>query len=144
MQLYKLLKLRTLSKLTKCIFPFRFIDHLMVMFAELPPWDLEKKYHPNNLEVRSLTSLQFQGCCVVIFLFLEWESAQLWGYESVGICLQCTDVKQETYPHLQTPVLPTCAETTLENGSCLPLTLYLTEGIYRYCLDSIFMTISKI
>ncbi|KAF4797220.1 hypothetical protein TURU_077351 [Turdus rufiventris] len=29
----------------------RFIDHLMVMFAELPPWDLEKKYHPNNLEL---------------------------------------------------------------------------------------------
>ncbi|NXL78409.1 TTC4 protein, partial [Leptocoma aspasia] len=29
----------------------RFIDHLMVMFAELPPWDLEKKYFPNNLEL---------------------------------------------------------------------------------------------
>ncbi|XP_033372239.1 tetratricopeptide repeat protein 4 isoform X2 [Parus major] len=29
----------------------RFIDHLMVMFAELPPWDLEKKYLPNNLEL---------------------------------------------------------------------------------------------
>ncbi|KFQ25825.1 Tetratricopeptide repeat protein 4, partial [Mesitornis unicolor] len=29
----------------------RFIDHLMVMFAELPPWDLERKYLPSNLEV---------------------------------------------------------------------------------------------
>ncbi|NXQ63154.1 TTC4 protein, partial [Anthoscopus minutus] len=29
----------------------RFIDHLMVMFDELPPWDLEKKYLPNNLEL---------------------------------------------------------------------------------------------
>ncbi|NXW76582.1 TTC4 protein, partial [Hirundo rustica] len=29
----------------------RFIDHLMVMFAELPPWDLGKKYLPNNLEL---------------------------------------------------------------------------------------------
>ncbi|NWS81535.1 TTC4 protein, partial [Toxostoma redivivum] len=29
----------------------RFIDHLMVMFAELPPWDSEKKYLPNNLEL---------------------------------------------------------------------------------------------
>ncbi|CAN8217204.1 unnamed protein product [Coccothraustes coccothraustes] len=29
----------------------RFIDHLMVMFAELPPWDLEKKYLPNNLQL---------------------------------------------------------------------------------------------
>lgn len=49
-----------MSKLTKYILAFRFIDHLMVMFAELPPWDLEKKYLPNNLEVRSLTFLQFQ------------------------------------------------------------------------------------
>lgn len=81
MQVYKLLKLSTLSKLTKCILAFRFIDHLMVMFAELPPWDLEKKYLPNNLEVRSLTFLQFRGCCVVAFLFLE--SPQLGDYESV-------------------------------------------------------------
>ncbi|NXA31531.1 TTC4 protein, partial [Eudromia elegans] len=29
----------------------RFIDHLMVMFAELPPWDLERKYIPSNLEL---------------------------------------------------------------------------------------------
>ncbi|GAB0193201.1 tetratricopeptide repeat protein 4 [Grus japonensis] len=29
----------------------RFIDHLMVMFAELPPWDLERKYLPSNLEI---------------------------------------------------------------------------------------------
>ncbi|NXB52169.1 TTC4 protein, partial [Leucopsar rothschildi] len=29
----------------------RFIDHLIVMFAELPPWDSEKKYLPNNLEL---------------------------------------------------------------------------------------------
>ncbi|NXP52502.1 TTC4 protein, partial [Heliornis fulica] len=29
----------------------RFIDHLMVMFAELPPWDLERKYLPGNLEL---------------------------------------------------------------------------------------------
>nr|XP_006133542.1 tetratricopeptide repeat protein 4 isoform X1 [Pelodiscus sinensis] len=29
----------------------RFIDHLLVMFAELPPWDLERKYHPGNLEL---------------------------------------------------------------------------------------------
>ncbi|NXO61700.1 TTC4 protein, partial [Phainopepla nitens] len=29
----------------------RFIDHLMVMFAELPPWDLGKKYLPNNLQL---------------------------------------------------------------------------------------------
>lgn len=36
----------------------------MVMFAELPPWDLERKYLPSNLEVRSLTSLLFQGGCV--------------------------------------------------------------------------------
>lgn len=57
------------SKLTKCILPFRFIDHLMVMFAELPPWDLEKKYLPNNLEVRSLTFLQSQGGCVVGFFY---------------------------------------------------------------------------
>ncbi|XP_072129687.1 tetratricopeptide repeat protein 4 isoform X1 [Mobula birostris] len=30
----------------------RFIDHLSVMFGEnLPPWDTEKKYEPNNLEL---------------------------------------------------------------------------------------------
>nr|XP_017510743.1 tetratricopeptide repeat protein 4 isoform X1 [Manis javanica] len=29
----------------------RFIDHLMVMFAEMPSWDLEQKYCPDNLEV---------------------------------------------------------------------------------------------
>ncbi|XP_048457652.1 tetratricopeptide repeat protein 4 isoform X2 [Rhincodon typus] len=30
----------------------RFIDHLSVMFGEnLPPWDTEKKYKPNNLEL---------------------------------------------------------------------------------------------
>ncbi|NXS95030.1 TTC4 protein, partial [Jacana jacana] len=29
----------------------RFIDHLMVMFAELPPWDLEQKYLPSNIEL---------------------------------------------------------------------------------------------
>ncbi|NXJ05259.1 TTC4 protein, partial [Odontophorus gujanensis] len=29
----------------------RFIDHLIVMFAELPPWDLERKYLPSNLEL---------------------------------------------------------------------------------------------
>ncbi|XP_029474029.1 tetratricopeptide repeat protein 4 isoform X2 [Rhinatrema bivittatum] len=30
----------------------RFIEHLMVMFAEdLPPWDLERKYHPTKLEL---------------------------------------------------------------------------------------------
>ncbi|NXN41544.1 TTC4 protein, partial [Rhinoptilus africanus] len=29
----------------------RFIDHLMVMFAELPPWDLERKYLPSNIEL---------------------------------------------------------------------------------------------
>lgn len=65
MQLYALLKLNTLSKLAKCVLAFRFIDHLMVMFAELPPWDVERKYLPSNLEVRSLTFLLFQGCSVV-------------------------------------------------------------------------------
>ncbi|XP_044883283.1 tetratricopeptide repeat protein 4 isoform X2 [Mauremys mutica] len=29
----------------------RFIDHIQVMFAELPPWDSERKYHPSNLEL---------------------------------------------------------------------------------------------
>ncbi|XP_030906621.2 tetratricopeptide repeat protein 4 [Melopsittacus undulatus] len=29
----------------------RFIDHLMVMFAELPPWDVERKYLPSNLQL---------------------------------------------------------------------------------------------
>ncbi|XP_012605129.2 tetratricopeptide repeat protein 4 [Microcebus murinus] len=29
----------------------RFIDHLMVMFGEIPSWDLEQKYCPNDLEV---------------------------------------------------------------------------------------------
>ncbi|XP_062962517.1 tetratricopeptide repeat protein 4 isoform X2 [Cynocephalus volans] len=29
----------------------RFIDHLMVMFGEVPSWDLEQKYCPDNLEV---------------------------------------------------------------------------------------------
>ncbi|XP_066481713.1 tetratricopeptide repeat protein 4 [Tiliqua scincoides] len=29
----------------------RFIDHLMVMFEELPPWDIEKKYFPSELEL---------------------------------------------------------------------------------------------
>ncbi|XP_055978281.1 tetratricopeptide repeat protein 4 [Sorex fumeus] len=29
----------------------RFIDHLMVMFGELPSWDLEQKYRPEKLEV---------------------------------------------------------------------------------------------
>nr|XP_033771380.1 tetratricopeptide repeat protein 4 isoform X3 [Geotrypetes seraphini] len=29
----------------------RFIDHLVMMFAEdQPPWDVERKYHPNELE----------------------------------------------------------------------------------------------
>ncbi|XP_060629542.2 tetratricopeptide repeat protein 4 [Anolis sagrei] len=28
-----------------------FIDHLMVMFEELPPWDSERKYTPNELEL---------------------------------------------------------------------------------------------
>nr|XP_013805837.1 PREDICTED: tetratricopeptide repeat protein 4-like [Apteryx mantelli mantelli] len=38
----------------------RFIDHLMVMFAELPPWDLERKYLPDSLEVSDLTFLLLQ------------------------------------------------------------------------------------
>uniref|UniRef100_F7D8P9 Tetratricopeptide repeat domain 4 n=1 Tax=Monodelphis domestica TaxID=13616 RepID=F7D8P9_MONDO len=29
----------------------RFIDHFLVMFGELPPWDLERKYHPDNLQL---------------------------------------------------------------------------------------------
>ncbi|XP_060087854.1 tetratricopeptide repeat protein 4 isoform X2 [Heteronotia binoei] len=29
----------------------RFIDHLMVMFEELPPWDTERKYYPSELEI---------------------------------------------------------------------------------------------
>ncbi|XP_010608696.1 tetratricopeptide repeat protein 4 isoform X3 [Fukomys damarensis] len=29
----------------------RFIDHLMVMFGEIPSWDSEQKYCPDNLEV---------------------------------------------------------------------------------------------
>ncbi|XP_007944138.1 tetratricopeptide repeat protein 4 [Orycteropus afer afer] len=29
----------------------RFMDHLMVMFGEIPSWDLEQKYCPDNLEV---------------------------------------------------------------------------------------------
>ncbi|XP_016041466.2 tetratricopeptide repeat protein 4 isoform X2 [Erinaceus europaeus] len=29
----------------------RFIDHLMMMFAETPSWDLEQKYCPDHLEV---------------------------------------------------------------------------------------------
>ncbi|XP_061489083.1 tetratricopeptide repeat protein 4 isoform X2 [Rhineura floridana] len=29
----------------------RFIDYLMVMFEELPPWDIEKKYIPSELEL---------------------------------------------------------------------------------------------
>ncbi|XP_077189740.1 tetratricopeptide repeat protein 4 [Paroedura picta] len=29
----------------------RFIDHLMVMFEELPPWDSERKYYPRDLEL---------------------------------------------------------------------------------------------
>ncbi|KAM9242701.1 tetratricopeptide repeat protein 4 isoform 2-T2 [Dugong dugon] len=29
----------------------RFIDHLMVMFGEMPSWDLEQKYCPDNLEL---------------------------------------------------------------------------------------------
>lgn len=29
----------------------RFIDHLTVMFGEMPSWDLEQKYCPDNLEV---------------------------------------------------------------------------------------------
>ncbi|XP_004679095.1 PREDICTED: tetratricopeptide repeat protein 4 [Condylura cristata] len=29
----------------------RFVDHLMVMFGEIPSWDLEQKYCPDNLEV---------------------------------------------------------------------------------------------
>ncbi|NXU51671.1 TTC4 protein, partial [Turnix velox] len=29
----------------------RFIDHLMVIFAESPPWDLERKYFPSNIEL---------------------------------------------------------------------------------------------
>ncbi|KAM9129150.1 tetratricopeptide repeat protein 4 [Pangshura tecta] len=29
----------------------RFIDHIQVMFAELPPWDSERKYNPSNLEL---------------------------------------------------------------------------------------------
>jgi len=72
MQLYKTLKLNTAPKLTKSILAFRFIDHLMVMFAELPPWDLERKYLPSNLEVRSLIFLLFQDCCVVGWFFFFW------------------------------------------------------------------------
>ncbi|KAJ6662586.1 hypothetical protein lerEdw1_011723 [Lerista edwardsae] len=29
----------------------RFIDHLMVMFEDLPPWDIEEKYIPSELEL---------------------------------------------------------------------------------------------
>ncbi|XP_054836890.1 tetratricopeptide repeat protein 4 isoform X3 [Eublepharis macularius] len=29
----------------------RFIEHLMVMFEELPPWDTERKYYPSQLEL---------------------------------------------------------------------------------------------
>lgn len=39
----------------------RFIDHLMVMFAEMPSWDLEQKYCPDNLEVREVLILLFCG-----------------------------------------------------------------------------------
>lgn len=35
------------------------MDHLAVMFGEeLPPWDLERKYQPQNLQVRIQRSLQ--------------------------------------------------------------------------------------
>ncbi|CAN9500893.1 unnamed protein product [Ophioblennius macclurei] len=28
-----------------------FIDHLVVVFEELPPWDADRKYHPQNLQI---------------------------------------------------------------------------------------------
>lgn len=30
---------------------FSFIDHLALMFEELPPWDTDRKYHSQNLQV---------------------------------------------------------------------------------------------
>lgn len=56
------------------------------MFAELPPWDLERKYLPGNLEVRNLTFLLFEFVCDIKHLCV---------YESNGstICLPYVAVK---------------------------------------------------
>lgn len=49
----------------------RFIDHLLEMFDELPPWDLEHKYHAGNLEVREVVFCScmgfFEGVRVSLF-----------------------------------------------------------------------------
>uniref|UniRef100_A0A8D3BY99 Tetratricopeptide repeat domain 4 n=1 Tax=Scophthalmus maximus TaxID=52904 RepID=A0A8D3BY99_SCOMX len=50
-----------------------FIDHLSVMFGEeLPPWDVDRKYHPQNLQVRTCGIIE--QCChtwniILLFCF---------------------------------------------------------------------------
>lgn len=48
------------------------MDHLAVMFGEeLPPWDLERKYQPQNLQVRIQRYLQRDTN--IVHLMLEFK-----------------------------------------------------------------------
>lgn len=59
--------------LSVCLDLFSFIDHLSVMFGEeLPPWDVDRKYHPQNLQVRTCGIIE--QCChtwniILLFCF---------------------------------------------------------------------------
>lgn len=45
--------------LSICLDLFSFMDHLAVMFGEeLPPWDADRKYHPQNLQVCMFTIVE--------------------------------------------------------------------------------------
>lgn len=53
-------------------FFFSFIDQLVVMFGEeLPPWDVDRKYYPQNLQVQIPIEVQeiisTLKCCDISF-----------------------------------------------------------------------------
>lgn len=75
---------------------FSFIDHLAVMFGEeLPPWDADRKYQPQNLQVGTqrstgglffflinhttilLEEYQLDAIAVFLFLFFNFDHTHL-------------------------------------------------------------------
>lgn len=54
-------------------FPFfpSFVDHLALMFEDLPPWDVDGKYHPQNLQVRVWNILLSYGLTAGMFYSSE-------------------------------------------------------------------------
>uniref|UniRef100_A0A9J8BI46 Uncharacterized protein n=1 Tax=Cyprinus carpio carpio TaxID=630221 RepID=A0A9J8BI46_CYPCA len=51
--------IKVLKRQNRALSKQGFMDHLAVMFGEeLPPWDLERKYQPQNLQVSIQRNLQ--------------------------------------------------------------------------------------